>query len=241
MPGPEALQAVADMVVRLSEVNPRLVYILDPVLGDDGKMYVSPDTIPIYKSMLPLATCATPNHFEAELLTGVVITSLKSLKQALSAFHDLYDIPHIIISSAPSTQLDDVAPGQLVCVGSSRPKGSKVDQQFVITFPSLPEHYEGVGDVFSSLVLANFEQPWSGPCPLSRTAELAIASLQGILNRTREHAIKTIGQTLDITGRKPDETAEERIRRLIGVELRLVQSWKDIREPNVIHRAKPLS
>lgn len=229
------------MVDRLLEVNPKLVYILDPVLGDDGKIYVSPETIPIYKSILPKATCATPNHFEAELLTDVKITDLASLKRALTAFHDRYNLPHVIISSAPSAQLADVPKAHLVCAGSSRPRGSTVDQQFFITFPSLPEHYEGVGDVFSSLVLANFQRPQGGLCPLSRTAELAIASLQGILQRTREHAIASIGQQIDITGSDRNETPEDRIRRLIGVELRLVQSWKDIREPTVIYTARPLS
>jgi len=240
IPGAEALQAVAGMVSRLREVNPQLVYILDPVLGDDGKMYVPQEVIPIYKSMLPLADCATPNHFEAEVLTGIKIISLETLKQALNAFHELFEIPHIIFSSVPSSLLAEVEPGYLLCAGSSRPKGSKVSQQFTITFPSLPEHYEGVGDVFSSLVLANFNRPPQAACPLSQTAERAIASLQGILHRTRDHALASVGD-MDLSGTNPDETAEERIRRLIGVELRLVQSWKEIKEPNVIHKARPLS
>ena len=54
------------MVDRLRQINPDLVYILDPVMGDDGKIYVSPEVVPIYKSLLPRANCATPNHFEAE-------------------------------------------------------------------------------------------------------------------------------------------------------------------------------
>jgi len=227
------------MVDRLREVNPDLIYILDPVLGDDGKLYVPEEVIPIYKSMLPKANCATPNHFEVEVITGIKITSLAALKQALNAFHDLYQIPHIILSSVPTAQLADVPPNYLICAGSSRPKGSPISQQFTITFPSLPEHYEGVGDVFSSLVLANFARLPHVPCPLSETAERAIASLQGILNRTRDHALQMVGD-MDLSGMKVDETAEERIRRLIGVELRLVQSWREIKEPNVIHKAQPL-
>ena len=54
------------MVDRLRQINPDLVYILDPVMGDDGKIYVSPEVVPIYRSLLPRANCATPNHFEAE-------------------------------------------------------------------------------------------------------------------------------------------------------------------------------
>jgi len=134
--------------------------------------------------------------------------------------------------------MSDVPPNHLVCAGSSRLVSR--DQQFTISFPSLPEHYEGVGDVFSSLILANFEEASSDSSPLSRTAERAIASLQGILARTREHALRLASSGQDITGANPAETPEERIRRLALVELRLVQSWKEIREPNVVHHAQPL-
>jgi pyridoxine kinase len=65
-PSPEVLIAVSSMVDRLREINPNLVYILDPVLGDSGKLYVQEKCVDVYKSLLPKATCATPNHFEAE-------------------------------------------------------------------------------------------------------------------------------------------------------------------------------
>ena len=143
---------------------------------------------------------------------------------------------NIIISSIPSSQLPDIPADHLVCAGSSRSRGQTTSEQFMIVFPSLPEHYEGVGDVFSSLVLAHF-----GKSSLAETAELAIASLQGILLRTREHALKlATAASVDITGTNPQETPEERIRRLALVELRLVQSWREIREPNVLHKAQAI-
>ena len=43
----------------------------DPVLGDDGKLYVPADLVPIYRDeALPLASILTPNGFEVEQLTG---------------------------------------------------------------------------------------------------------------------------------------------------------------------------
>lgn len=224
------------MVDRLRHINPDLVYILDPVMGDDGKIYVSPEVVPIYKSLLPRADCATPNHFEAELLTDIKITSLSELRKALDVFHDRYEMENIIISSIPSSQLPELPSSHLVCAGSTRRKGSSQSEQFIIPFPSLPEHYEGVGDVFSALVLAHFAEP-----TLAQTAELAIASLQGILQRTRGHALGLAKEgNVDITGTNPQETPEERIRRLALVELRLVQSWREIREPIVRHKARPI-
>lgn len=242
VPSPESLEAVSTMVDRLRTLNPNLVYILDPVLGDSDKLYVHPKCVDVYKTILPKATCATPNHFEAQLLTDVRITSLAHLKQALNTFHDRYNIPHIVISSTPSSQIEGLEPGYLVCAGSSRPAGSSISQQFTITFPALPEHYEGVGDVFSSLILAHFARPSNTqePCPLSHTAERAIATLAGILAKTRKHALELAKDEVDITGSNPAETPEERIKRLALVELRLVQSYKEITEPVIIHRAVPL-
>lgn len=38
VPGAEALQAVASIVDRMRAANDRLIYVLDPVMGDDGKL-----------------------------------------------------------------------------------------------------------------------------------------------------------------------------------------------------------
>lgn len=41
-PSAEALQVVLEIADRLQEVNPDLVYVLDTVCGDNGKLYVGP-------------------------------------------------------------------------------------------------------------------------------------------------------------------------------------------------------
>ena len=130
-------------------------------------LQVSPEVPPVYKSLLPRATVATPNAFEAELLTGVAITSRESLKACLRAFHDQYSIPHILVSSC---ELGD--PTKLVCAGSSIH-----GEAFTIEFPRFAEHYEGVGDLFSALVCARL----TADARLRDVAELAIASLQGVI------------------------------------------------------------
>ena len=54
------------MVSHLKSVNPALVYVCDPVMGDTGPgLYVPPDLLPVYKSqILPLADVCLPNQFE---------------------------------------------------------------------------------------------------------------------------------------------------------------------------------
>merc|ERR1711939_846875 len=174
VPGADALSVVASKVRKLKAANPAITYVLDPVMGDDGRIYVSQAVIPIYKNLLTQATCTTPNYFEAELLTDVKIVDAASLRLALSLFHQRYGIPHVIISAVAlpleqirslglSTDGSDEDAKWLVCAGSSQTSsGSSV--AFGLAFPQLAEHYEGVGDVFSSLVTAHFDSPEGPPC-----------------------------------------------------------------------------
>ncbi|GAA5961483.1 hypothetical protein JCM3765_003599 [Sporobolomyces pararoseus] len=267
VPGADALKVVARTVDRLKAVNPRLVYVLDPVMGDDGRIYVSESVIPLYKSLLPKATCATPNYFEAELLTDVRILDAQSLKLALRTFHERYRIPNIIISAVSLpvhelvklgfTDLPPVASSStgrmLVCTGSTLVDSTTMETtSFGIAFEELAEHYEGVGDTFSSLVLGRFppsslDSTSSDPevsaysshpiSPLAHTVELAIASLQGVLAKTRAHALHLAKGRTDWIVPHEGESAEERVRRLRTVELRLVQSQKELLDPQVVHRA----
>ncbi|KAM0790786.1 hypothetical protein ACM66B_004634 [Microbotryomycetes sp. NB124-2] len=255
VPGAEALSVVARSVDRLRSINPNLIYVLDPVMGDDGRIYVSESVIPIYKSLMPKATCATPNYFEAELLTDVRILDAASLRLALRTFHERYRIPNVIISavSLPRDELAnlgfdlsklqaDSSARMLVCSGStivSDPGSELQTVSFGIAFPELAEHYEGVGDVFSALVLGRFPDasPSHPVSPLAHVAELAIASLQGILARTRAHAIALAKHYPDAIVPHEGESAEERVKRLRMVELKLVQSQKEILEPAVVYQA----
>lgn len=69
-------------------------------MGDNGKMYVPKELIPIYKeSILPIATILTPNLFEAELLTDIKITREEDIWQAIAALHST-GIETVCVSSA---------------------------------------------------------------------------------------------------------------------------------------------
>lgn len=62
--------------------------VCDPVLGDNGALYVPKALIPIYQNeIIPLSDICTPNQFEAELLTGVTIESESDAWTALNWFH----------------------------------------------------------------------------------------------------------------------------------------------------------
>lgn len=93
------LEKVSETVKLLKSSNRSLTYVCDPVMGDEGKLYVTPDLLPIYQNtILPLADIVTPNQFEAELLTGIKITNLESAFKAIDLIHDK-GVKLVVISS----------------------------------------------------------------------------------------------------------------------------------------------
>lgn len=65
------------------------VVVCDPVMGDDGEMYVPQELLPVFKNeIVPLADILTPNQFEAEILTGEKINSIEDALKVIKIFHD---------------------------------------------------------------------------------------------------------------------------------------------------------
>lgn len=112
------LNKISSAVKQLRDRNPNLVYgmhftvhryyiyiilfisVCDPVMGDNGKLYVPKELIPIYKNfILPLATIITPNLFETELLTDLKITNEVDVWNAIDILHKK-GCETVVISSA---------------------------------------------------------------------------------------------------------------------------------------------
>lgn len=82
------LQAVVQIALKLKQKNPDLIYVCDPVLGDEGKIYVPEDLVEMYKTLvLPVADVLTPNQFEAEMLTGIKIQNESDAQRACLLLH----------------------------------------------------------------------------------------------------------------------------------------------------------
>lgn len=66
------LQKIVQLVHKLRKINNELIYVCDPVMGDNGKMYVPDEMAEIFrKQIVNLATIMTPNQYEAEYLFSV--------------------------------------------------------------------------------------------------------------------------------------------------------------------------
>src|SRR5262245_20802779 len=76
-PSSQAVSVAAQAVRRIRDVAPEIPVLVDPIIGDAGRLYVAEDTaLAIRDELLPLATVATPNLFELAWLTGLAVPTL---------------------------------------------------------------------------------------------------------------------------------------------------------------------
>ncbi|KAJ3854280.1 Ribokinase-like protein [Lentinula lateritia] len=247
IPNAEALTAVASLVEKLRKQNPELIYLLDPVMGDAGRLYVSADVVPVYRSLLPLSTIITPNWFEVETLTGISLTDLHSLRLALTKLHKDFGVPNVAISSIPLTQwLSETLPNairppavseseHLLCITSSVSNENSPSDVHAQCVPLLPGYFSGVGDLFSSLVLAHYNSSLESSSPdvevppfrtsLSEAVSQALTKTHAVLCKTFEYSERLPEEERLVTDDEKDAVEPIRkVRRMRGRELRLVQS-----------------
>ena len=114
------LEEVVNVLSDLRKVNPNLVFVCDPVMGDHGKFYVPEALLPVYRDqILPLADIITPNQFEAELLSGMKITSEQDAFKAMDILHSKGTKSVVITSSELGKENTLVALGSSINPGSS--------------------------------------------------------------------------------------------------------------------------
>lgn len=222
------LAMVVDIVQELKKQNSRLVYVCDPVMGDkrngEGSMYVPQDLLPVYREkVVPMADIITPNQFEAELLSGRKIHSQEEAFEVMDVLHCMGPDTVVITSSdLPSPQGSDY----LMALGSQRmrkPDGSTVTQRIRMEMRKVDAVFVGTGDLFAAMLLA-----WTHKHPdnLKVACEKTVSAMQHVLQRTIRCAKAEAGE-----GQKPSPAQ---------LELRMVQSRRDIEDPKIVVQATVL-
>ncbi|XP_053310928.1 pyridoxal kinase isoform X1 [Spea bombifrons] len=216
------LARVVDIVQELKQKNPQLVYACDPVLGDkwngEGSMYVPEELLPVYKDLVvPVADIITPNQFEAELLTGRKIHTQEDAVQVMDMLHALGPSTVVITSSElPASRGAEY----LITLGSHRRVGKDGQvrtQRICLESPRVEAVFVGTGDLFAAMLLA-----WTHhhPSNFKLACEKTVSAMQHVLQRTICSARALAGP-----GVKPSYPQ---------LELRMVQSKKDIENPELI-------
>jgi pyridoxine kinase len=143
--------AVAEAVTQVKQASPQAVYLLDPVMGDAGRVYVR-DGVPLALAgtLLPLADIVAPNAFELSLLADRPVNDMAT---ALAAARVLL---------ARSVGLGPGLGPSLVLATGLR-LGDKVATLAVshaaahaVTAPWIDRPIFGTGDLFGALFLGHW-------------------------------------------------------------------------------------
>ncbi|KAG2416909.1 hypothetical protein HFD88_008126 [Aspergillus terreus] len=264
----EAVGAIGLDLQRKAASKPgSFFWVLDPVMGDQGRLYVNDDVVPAYKKIIQHADLILPNQFEAEVLSGIKITSLSSLASAITAIHATYNVPHVIITSVDLSKLptppsdSTPTPRTLTIIGSTtRSDGSP--RLFRIDVPALDCFFSGTGDMFAALTVARLREAvaaadpalaatrsWVSPddvpateLPLARATVKVLASMHSVLEKTLEARDAELRQTAAAavangTPSDEDTAKQEHLRRTKAAEVRLVRNARYLREPEVEFQA----
>ena len=246
-PSAEVVEAVGTIARDLrynSTVHPGgFFWILDPVMGDQGKLYVAEDIVPAYKQLIREADLILPNQFEAELLSGGSISSLSGVANAIRTLHAAHGTKHVVVTSVQvgdATQMErGNGEGTLTVVGSSKKQDGSA-RLFRIEVPKLDVYFSGTGDMFAALMVARLreacaqanllERPSWMPdddieaveLPLAKATEKVLSSMQMILEKTmqaKEEEMKSFGRGpgASVGGMEgEEETASEHMRRFLA-------------------------
>lgn len=220
------LDSIEELLLLIRANNPDAKYICDPVLGDDGKLYVPESLIEVFKQkLISKASMITPNQFEAELLSRVKIRNHDDACNALVSLHKMGPKTVVLTSS----ELEEL-PGKLACFVLST-HGCKDGEANVHRFVLNKQegHFTGTGDATAALMLA-----WTeilGPQHAGIAMQKTLATMQGVIGTTLENQKRLrakfaarVGSVLAAAGMTPQQTARMS-------ELCIVKSKVSIEEP----------
>jgi pyridoxine kinase len=157
---------VLDTLARLRAARPDAVYLCDPVMGDDGDVYVDPPIVDFFRSRaVPAADILTPNAFEAGLLTGQPVRSAGEARAAANALR---------IRGARAVVVTGVKAGKNISAVGVDDEGA-----WQVTTPCLERPAYGAGDLFAALLLAHH----LAGRPLADCMARAVSSVHAVLTR----------------------------------------------------------
>lgn len=218
-------------------------WVLDPVMGDNGKLYVAEDTVPAFRGLVGEADLILPNQFEAELLSGVAVRDLRSMGEAMEKLHREFGVPHVVITSV---RLPATEEGMKMTVIGSTATSDRQPRMFRVTISAFPVFFSGTGDMFAALMVSRFREAageagvlgrehWMSDdgvqateLPLARAAEKVLASMHAVLRDTAEEYAR-VARGLEVQAGVGEDQRHLRLTR--AAEVRVVRNVEWLRQP----------
>ncbi|DAA79760.1 TPA_exp: Uncharacterized protein A8136_0533 [Trichophyton benhamiae CBS 112371] len=199
----EAVGAIAmDLKKKASKKPGSFFWVLDPVMGDQGRIYVNEDVVPAYKALVPHADLILPNQFEAETynVPHVIVTSVQLPGLPSSSASSV-----ISLSTADNSSVSqDARPDNTLAVFGSTMRSDRSARLFKVEVPRLDCFFSGTGDMFGALMVGRLREAvfndspalretasWVSPdsvattnLPLAKATEKVLASMHTVLEKT---------------------------------------------------------
>lgn len=140
LPSPGHATGIARLVQRMRELNPLIVYVCDPILGDDpGGLYIDPAAAAVVRdTLVPLADILTPNRFELSWLSRRDVQSIDDATEAALAL----ERPIVAATSIPASETE---------LANVLVSGGNVLASTVEKLSDIPH---GTGDLFTGFLAA---------------------------------------------------------------------------------------
>lgn len=260
----EAIRAVLHALPLLRSGRPDMQFWCDPVLGDNGRLYVPPALVDVYRNeVVPLAHALLPNQFEAEILTGVTIRTVADARRACGVLHrrgvDLvvitsaqlnataYDVDGngtaatAAVSGAAAAADDAVADAPLPPLSvllSRRPSGTRWRREYQLDVAQLPQRLAGAGDLFAALLLGwSCRDGTAERVPPRLALQRALSGVQSVLKHTVGSQAAAAAAAA-FAAAPSAEGALAHATRPLG--LNLLESIDDIRHPDKALETAPM-
>lgn len=164
--------------------EPGQMIIVDPVLGDNGRLYSSfnSEMVDEMRKLAGDADIITPNLTEAAFLLGEEFDPAADLQKVKEWAKRLSDIgPEVvIITSVPETGI----PQKTAVLAWNR----RDQRMWKVSCDYLPASYPGTGDAFSSVIVGSLLQGDSLPIALDRAVNFISMGVRATFGYRHQHA-----------------------------------------------------
>lgn len=139
------VEITAQFIVKIKESHPEIVYLCDPVMGDQPQGLYVKEEVPqaLITKLLPLADILTPNQFEMETILNQKIETFEKLKTSIQQ-HAVLHTKDMLVTGCRFTTINDQSLHIIV---------KQQEQYEEITIDYVPVDPPGTGELFAALVL----------------------------------------------------------------------------------------
>lgn len=132
-----------------SQNNPNLLVVVDPIMGDDGKLYngITHETVVHMKELSSYADILIPNYTEAAFIADLFTDKSSLTKSEINALID-----KLVSQGSKSVVITSIiekdSNNHFVCGYDDKSKS-----YFYLSYDYIPVRFPGTGDIFSAVMI----------------------------------------------------------------------------------------